>query len=375
MKKEKNMPFFKKVLILIILILCNFAYPLLVFGEESAQDTLKQKRSNLAWLPILYYTPETKIAGGALINYCYRESGSKITNRPSTIMPSFIYTQKKQISSELRVDLYLKNESYNLKGYIGYIKYPDKFYGIGNKNSADMEEDYTSRMIKLRVDFYKKLYSGFYAGIQYQFENSKILKIEGNSLLAQRNICGSEGGTASGCALLMNWDTRNNIFYPSVGSLCQLSAGLFSGVLGSDYDFNRYSLDLRKYFPLFSSHVLVVQSLINITTGSPPFQMLPLLGGTNIMRGYYQGRYRDKKMIVFQTEYRLPLWWRFGLAGFAGFGDVADRVSNFEISAFKYSVGCGLRYQFNPEEKHNLRFDFGFGEGTSGFYITMGEAF
>ncbi len=153
------MPFIKKILILIILILCNFTYPILVFGEESAQDTLKKKRSDLAWLPILYYTPETKIAGGTLINYCYRKSGSKITNRPSIIMPSFVYTQKKQIIGELRVDLYLKNESYNLKGYTGYIEYPDKFYGIGSKAPADMEEGYTSRMIKLRVDFYKKLYS------------------------------------------------------------------------------------------------------------------------------------------------------------------------------------------------------------------------
>ena len=369
------MPFIKKIIILIILILCNFAYPVLVFGEESAQDTLKQKRSNLAWLPIIYYTPETKIAGGALVNYCYRESGSKITNRPSTIMPSFIYTQKKQIIGEIRVDIYLKNESYNFKGYTGYIEYPDKFYDIGNKTSADMEEDYTSRMIKLRIDFHKKVYSALYMGVQYQFENSKMLKVEENSLLEKGQICGSGGGTASGCALLMNWDTRNNIFYPSVGSLYQLSAGLFSGVLGSDYDFNRYSLDLRKYFPVFSSHILAVQGLINITTGSPSFQMLSLFGGRNIMRGYYEGRYRDKDMIVFQTEYRLQIWWRFGLAGFAGFGDVADRVGNFEISNFKYSMGCGLRYQFNPEEKHNLRFDFGFGKGTSGFYITMGEAF
>jgi len=50
-------------------------------------------------------------------------------------------------------------------------------------------------------------------------------------------------------------------------------------------------------------------------------------------------------------------------------------VDNFELGNFKYSVGCGIRYLFSREEGLNLRLDFGFAEGTSGFYITLGEAF
>jgi len=106
-----------------------------------------------------------------------------------------------------------------------------------------------------------------------------------------------------------------------------------------------------------------------------PFQRLSKLGGSLLMRGYYEGRYRDHDLIVAQAEYRLPLWRRFGLTGFAGIGDVADKISRFRSREMKTSAGLGLRYMLIPEEKMNLRFDFGFGKDTSGFYVTITEAF
>ena len=93
------------------------------------------------------------------------------------------------------------------------------------------------------------------------------------------------------------------------------------------------------------------------------------------MRGYYRGRYRDKNMIAFQMEYRIPVWWRLGLVGFVGFGDVADKVSHFELLNFKYSVGWGVRYLLLSQERINVRLDFGIGGGSSNLYITINEAF
>ena len=88
------------------------------------------------------------------------------------------------------------------------------------------------------------------------------------------------------------------------------------------------------------------------------------------MRGYYLGRYRDKILMTFQAEYRIPAWWRFGLVGFAGVGDVASKFAKFKLADFKYSVGAGLRFLLDPKEGTCLRADFGFGKGTSGFYFT-----
>ena len=94
------------------------------------------------------------------------------------------------------------------------------------------------------------------------------------------------------------------------------------------------------------------------------------------MRGYYFGRYRDRNMIAFQTEYRFPLFWRLGGVGFVGFGDVASDMTEFKMNQFKYNVGFGLRFMFDRQEKINARLDFGLCEGgSSGIYAMVVEAF
>jgi outer membrane translocation and assembly module TamA len=74
-------------------------------------------------------------------------------------------------------------------------------------------------------------------------------------------------------------------------------------------------------------------------------------------------------------EYRMPVWWRFGVVGFVGFGDVMDKITNFEVGNFKYSVGWGIRYLFVRDESINFRVDFGYGKESSQFYISFFEAF
>jgi outer membrane translocation and assembly module TamA len=93
------------------------------------------------------------------------------------------------------------------------------------------------------------------------------------------------------------------------------------------------------------------------------------------MRGYYEGRFRDKSMITVQGEYRVPLWSRFSLATFAGAGQVAEGPDAFALRDFKYSFGGGVRFALSRQEGINVRCDVGLGEETSGVYLTIGEAF
>ncbi len=350
------------------------------FGKENEKSLIEKKRSEFIALPVIFYTPETKLAGGAAINSYFRESGSASNSKPSIILSSITYTQQKQMMAELVADLYWQNETYHILGYMGYKKFPDKFFGIGNNTPENNEESYTPRSAKFYFSVQKKIGAQWNAGIQFEFEQSKLIQIEKDGLLAQRNIPGSKGGTISGSGFLLNRDSRDNILYPTSGSYCQFSVNFFNNALGSDYDFKGYSVDFRQYFSVSSSHVVAVQSYLNMQTGEPPFQKLSMLsdrvGGSNLMRGYYQGRYRDKNMMAFQIEYRiLPVWWRFGLAAFAGMGDVSDSLANFELRKFKYSIGGGVRFLVNQNEKLNIRLDFAYGNNSSGMYITIGEAF
>ena len=92
------------------------------------------------------------------------------------------------------------------------------------------------------------------------------------------------------------------------------------------------------------------------------------------MRGSYLGRFRDKSMTMLQTEHRASIVWRIGLVAFYGMGAVAPKVSKCTVAA----VAClwrGLRLLLDKKKKQNVRFDVGFTQDGTAYYLTIGEAF
>ncbi len=324
---------------------------------------------------MVFYTPETKwaLGGGGL--YYFRPTKDKAVTRPSNISFIALYTQRKQLSFMLNPDLYL-GRGYHIQWNLKYSDFPDYFYGIGRDTPEESKELYASRLWELNLEALKQVYGALHLGFVYFFDRTKLTDIEEAPLLAAGDIPGSGGGTVSGLGLFMTYDSRDGVFFPTKGNFHQFSAAAFNPALGSDFTFTRFYLDLRKYFPLAKAHTLALQSRMLFHSGEPPFWRLGMLGGEKIMRGYYFGRYRDKNLIALQAEYRwVPVFWRLGLAAFAGIGDVAARIGHFNLKRMKYSYGLGLRFVFDPKQKLNIRLDFGFGKKTSGVYFTAVEAF
>jgi outer membrane protein assembly factor BamA len=238
-----------------------------------------------------------------------------------------------------------------------------------------MEEDYTPKLFGLFVNGLRKVGQGVNVGFLYELGHETISETEAGGLLASGGVRGSEGGTISGAGVLFNLDTRDNIFYPTKGHFHQFSAAFFGSAFGSDFTFNRYIVDLRQYLSLNASAVFAVQGFASFTTGEPPFQAMSRFGGQNLMRGYYEGRYRDNHALVFQAEYRQRLLGRIGLVGFLGLGEVATELEDLDLQDSSLSVGLGLRYLWSSIEGINVRIDVGFSGGSPGPYITINEAF
>ncbi len=351
------------------------------FQEEAKEEGKKaekqtsEKKSGIAALPVLFYTPETKLAFGAGGLYYFPLTSDKTVDRPSSIAFVGVYTQRKQSYIEINPDLYT-GRGYHIQTVLRYSNFPDQFYGIGNATSVDLEEPFTSRYWWLNLEALKRVRGPVNAGLLYCFDSTRLTKVEEGGLLDSGDITGSGGGTVSGLGPFMTYDSRDSIFFPTKGSFHQFSALAFGRALGSDFGFGRIFLEFRKYQAFASSRVLAFQAQFLFETGDPPFWRMGLLGGEKIMRGYYAGRYRDKNMMAFQVEYRwVPVFWRFGLAAFAGLGDVADTLGHFDLGRFKYSYGLGLRFVVDPKQRLHIRLDFGFGKGTSGLYFTASEAF
>ena len=305
-----------------IIFLLSFFLAFASFGwaqNSSPPDSMKQNHNSLVALPYAYYTPETKIAIGVGGIYSFRAADISPEDRPSSVRLALTYTQKKQIILGFQPEIYLKNEKYFFSGFYAYYKYPDKFWAIGAETPDAAEEDYEPNYFKSYTNFQKRITSGLYIGLRYQFENISLTKTDEDGVLQYHSIPGSEAGSASGFGFIINYDTRSHIYYPSAGFYNQIYAAFFRKAFGSDYKFN---------------------------------------------------------MITFQAEYRLPLFWRLGAVGFAGFGDVARKIEDFEISRFKYTVGIAFRFMFDSQERINARLDIGFGKnGNSGIYALVVEAF
>ncbi len=339
-------------------------------------DSLRQNDYSLLFLPVVFYTPETRLALGAAMHYCFNSESSFKNGRPSSLLAAITYTQNHQILNEINPDFYWRNGSLNLKGRLSYTKFPTLFYGIGNKTKAENKEYFTPQTVNVKIQLKRKMVSALKFGLHYEFEKSRIIKIKPHGLLDQTHIVGKNGGQVSGLGFDVDWDSRNHIFFPTSGAYYRFSVLWFKPAFLSQFRFNKYQLDLRKYYALTSNQVIALQFYLQIITGKPPFQQLSLLGGRQQMRGYFEGRFRDRQLGTIQFEYRfVPVWWKLGLVAFLGAGDVAPDLQSFRLQNLKYSAGIGVRYLVRQQDRIHLRLDVGFGQKSSGVYITFGEAF
>jgi len=347
-------------------------------------DTLNSNKSN-GWLalPFAGYSPETEWAFGAAgIYYFYSEPDVSERTRLSDLLASGIYTTKNQMTFDLTYDLYFKNFEHRFSGYLAYSNYPLLFSGIGNNTKKENEEHYTSNHIIVESTFLRNFLrenrGGLNAGITYDFRKEKINDEEPGGFIDTSGITGNKGGIISGLGIIINWDTRDNTFSCTQGEYAEFKLNYYGNYLFSDFNFIRMIFDIRKYFSLSvfdTIHVLAAQFAANLNKGEVPFYKLSTFGGSESMRGIFHGRYRDKNSLYLQAEYRFHLFWRIGLAAFAGTGEVAPGVSSFSLSGLKSTYGAGLRFSIIPEEKILARIDFGFSKGESQLYIGFSEAF
>ena len=347
-------------------------------AKEPSDSTDFTQDKNGGWvaLPVVYYTPETRFGFGALGMRLFSLDATDTTVRTSNVQLYGLYTLNKQLMISPSYTLFFPEEKYILDGNLAYFKFPRYYYGIGNNLPETNEElvDYT--LIRFENRFLRKLDQQLFGGIQWNYYKVYNVEQEEGGLLESTQPYGWNGYTASGVGAAVVFDSRDLVVNPSGGAYLELGAVFNGRLTGSEYTFNHYTLDARKYYQLHPNrHILALQVYGNFTSGEVPFLQLSQLGSATIMRGYYQGRYRDKNLLAAQAEYRLPIWWRIGAAAFAGLGDVAPELDEFSVSTLKPSYGLGLRFMVNESEKVNIRFDYAWGTETSGFYLEITEAF
>ncbi len=343
--------------------------------EGKKKDAPVTENAPVAILPFGFFTPETSVSLGGAVVYYFRAEGSTHEAKPSRLAATAFFSLKSQYRFQLSPKFYINNEDYFLDIKVWFSQWPDDFFGIGNDTKDSDEETFTTQFFKVRLSFQKRIYEKFYAGLIGIYTTTDIIEKESGGLIDRKLFRGSDGGNNVGIGWILVNDTRDNIITPTTGAYDQISALYYSDALGSDFNFNSYIFDLRRYFTVNGDNVIAFQAYANRIGGNPPFDELAKLGGLNRMRGYFRGRFRDQNYYTAQVEYRMPVWWRFGVVGFAGMGDVSESIGGFQLKDIKYSIGFGLRYMILKDENANVRMDFGFGETGIGFYVDFAETF
>lgn len=344
-----------------------------VFATSSpVQDSSKTKNQLLAY-PVVFYLPETRWGFGGAGLYTFRFNGESPKSNPSQLQFAISYTQNKQVLITFPFELYLNENTWKIKGDINYFEYLYKFYGTGIESLETDKEFFFAKYPRIRLDVLRR-YKSLFAGVRFRYDKMRIT--ESGPLLSSGKFTGQEGGNIAGIGFLCQWDKRDFIYNPTKGFYLETEIFINDSWIGSDFNYKRFSLDFAKYTKIAKDHTLALQIINAHNIGDPIFYDLIFFGSPKVMRGYQDRRFLDKNMLVFQSEYRFPLFKRLNGVTFFSSGTVGSQYAHLFSNPYKFSYGAGLRYLLNQKDRVRLRLDYGLTPTEGGsFYLTINDAF
>ncbi|RYZ13669.1 MAG: hypothetical protein EOP49_54235, partial [Sphingobacteriales bacterium] len=294
--------------------------------EVELYDT--DRRVRIYPQPIIAYTPETGLLAGAAANIMINPKGPRKDPRnylPSSIAPTITYGfGGKQLNSGLMAEIFTK-DGWQFNASLNYnVNERNFFFGIGENAHRSNRDAYTNNAFSFYGAILKQLTHRVKAGLQYNFRHNTPAEFDGG----QSSDPMFRGGWLGGLGPAIQLDLRDDIVYPTKGSLLDASLVWYSKRTGSHYTYSDLVINYRKYFPLKfgrSQKVLAIQAMADVTwNGLPPFYQLPYLGSDRIMRGVFRNLYIYPQVMMAQAEYRstiIPNDNRYGYVLFAGAGD------------------------------------------------------
>jgi len=354
------------------------------FIKKMYFDKDSTKKSSFAVLPILTSAPETGLElGGAGLYSFYSDTITANHTRVSNIYPYVSVTTKGQSHFSVSTNYWSPKNIFNYTASISYINYPFSFYGIGNNTLKSDVEPVDEKRFKLNLGadklITKNLYAGFVAGgFDYNYLN---IDLSAGHFTGEPPIEDISGGASIFVGPSLIYDSRDNNTYTTKGIIINAYYNAMHGIFSNNnYIGGLFNIEYSQFFKLGKKLVLGLDiQEQSLTGGLSPFYLLPALGNDELMRGYYNGRYRDRNLVAGQTELRYRLGDRIAIVGFIGTGEVAHDM--FSINTLKPNYGGGVRYFFDTEKGLSIRTDYGIGEKVageprqSGFYIGLGQTF
>jgi len=209
--------------------------------------------------------------------------------------------------------------------------------------------------------------SPWYAGPRYTYFRSNTRFTGATaSELSQAEMAGRIGKAG----LVLDYDTRDNMFYPNRGTYAELEAQFSRSWLGSDQSFENYRARGYTWQPVAPRWTLGLRGDGQFTRGTVPFYAQPYVD----LRGVSRGRYQDRDALTLEAELRWHATPRWSILGFSGVGKAYGKWNSFSEATNVVSVGAGFRYLIARKLGLAVGVDVAHSRDQNAFYIQIGSA-
>lgn len=329
--------------------------------------------------PSIGYAPETTWEFGFSTLYVYYAKRDT-SNRLSEVNGFTFFTLENQYGIWFDHAFYTDRNQWFFLGRLRYQSFPLLYFGIGPNSPPEYQALVDGNYLLIKERVLRNVSGSFYLGLEVDYQS--LSRVEFEQAQPENPVAiplGGNGSSNLGFGIGAVYDNRHNVLNVRNGLFSELAMLRYDGEWGSDFDFTSVISDNRIYRKINKRQVLAAQLFGQFTFGAEvPFNQMALMGGENLMRGYYLGRYRDKHLIAGQVEYRwLPFSFskRLGATAFASFGQVFSEENQFDPSRFLPAGGAGLRFLIFPKKDVYIRLDAAFTQEGSGIYFFIGESF
>lgn len=342
-------------------------------GDAKDSDEQESRSGEFVIVPAPALTPLLGWTIKLPAMYFYRPAGQSAESPTWITGAMALYTEDGGWGAGLFHRMNLQEDRWRLMGATAYGDIGYSFYGIGGDPNTSIPINQT--MYLATIQALRRVSPNVYVGLRI-VDSSSDIRLDFDGVNLPPDIELPELSTdieLTSLAPRIQYDSRNNEFYPSGGIFAQASVSLGRRWLGSDSNYEKYSVDFNDYRAVTDAGVLATRATMQYLGGDAPFFVYPAFGSGADLRGYETGAYRDRFLFAAQTEYRQRLRKRIGVAVFGGIGTVAPEFARWEDSL--WSVGAGVRWVVAPDNNFSVRFDVARGRTGTQFYIGLGEAF
>ena len=332
----------------------------------------KHKRFDFSVIGGPHYASDTKFGLGLVAAGLYRTDPNDSILPPSNVS---LYGDVSSVGFYMlgvRGNHIAPKGRYSIDYHHYFYSFPADFWGIGyemgdnDANKSDMKR----WQAQAEVSFLFRVADNFYIGPMASYDYVIGKHIERPELLQ-----GMDQHTWNvGAGVSLVYDNRDNLTNPHRGIYLNINQMFRPRFMGNDYAFSTTAFRFDAYQRLGKGTVLAEDIGANLNFGNPSWGMMAELGGTHSMRGYYEGRYRDKHSLEATVELRQHVWKRNGIVVWVGAGTIFPKFSALRSKQILPNAGVGYRWEF--KKNVNVRLDYGFGKsGQSGFLFNINEAF